>query len=102
MSNKEVLKTAGLPSREFILLQVQLGWANHVTRLDEVHMPKGKTVFLSKLQELKKESVILVLHDNMTRPAEETACTGRKQPLVMAAVGLRSRQLVLISEKSLL
>ena len=100
MSNKEVLKTAGLPSREFILLQVQRGWASHVTRLDDVHMPKCKTVFFSRLPELKKESVIVVLLDSMTRPAEETACTGRKQPLVMAAVGLRPRQLVLISEKS--
>ena len=34
------------------------------------------------------------------RPAEETASTGRNQPSATAPGGLRSRQLVLISEKS--
>ena len=36
----------------------------------------------------------------LQRSAEETACTGRNQPSVMAARGLRLRQLALISEKS--
>ena len=36
----------------------------------------------------------------LQRSAEETACTGGNQPLVMAAEGLRPRQLALISEKS--
>ena len=36
----------------------------------------------------------------LQRPAEETACTGGNQPLVMAVGGLRQRQLALISEKS--
>ena len=36
----------------------------------------------------------------LQRSAEETACTGGNQPSVMAAGGLRRRQLVLISEKS--
>ena len=36
----------------------------------------------------------------LQRPAEETACTGGYQPFVMAAGGLRPRQLALISEKS--
>ena len=34
------------------------------------------------------------------RSAEETACTGGNQPSVMAAGGLRPRQLALISEES--
>ena len=36
----------------------------------------------------------------LQRPAEETACTCRNQPSVMAAGGLRPRQLALICEKS--
>ena len=36
----------------------------------------------------------------LQRSAEETACTGGNQPSVMAAGGLRPRQLALISEKS--
>ena len=36
----------------------------------------------------------------LQRSAEETACTGGNQPLVMAAGGLRPRQLAVISEKS--
>ena len=36
----------------------------------------------------------------LQRSAEETACTGGNQPLVMAAEGLRPRQLALISEES--
>ena len=48
----------------------------------------------------KKESVIIALQESVVqRPAEETACSGQSQPSVMAAVGLRPRQLVLISEK---
>ena len=40
VSNEEVLKRAGLPSIESILLQAQLRWAGHVTRMEDVHMPK--------------------------------------------------------------
>ena len=36
----------------------------------------------------------------LQRSAEETACTGGNRPSVMAAGGLRPRQLALISEKS--
>ena len=52
VSNEEVLKKASLPSIESILLQVQLRWACHVLRMEDVRMPK--TVFFS---ELEKESV---------------------------------------------
>ena len=46
------------------------------------------------------ESVIMVFQKSVQRSAEETACTVGKQPSVMAAGGLRLRQLALISEES--
>ena len=49
VSKEEVLKTASLPSMESILLQVQLRWACHITRMEDVRMPKA--VFFSELQE---------------------------------------------------
>ena len=52
-SNEEVLKKASLPSIESILLQVQLRWAGHVTRMEEVCMPKA--VFFSEPQEGKRD-----------------------------------------------
>ena len=48
----------------------------------------------------EKESAIVVLQENLQRPAEETACTGRNQPSIMTAEGLRPTQLALISEKN--
>ena len=51
VSNEEVLKRASLPSTESILLQLQLCWAGHVTRMEDVCMPKA--VFFSELQEEK-------------------------------------------------
>ena len=52
MSYEEVLKRASLPSIDSILLQVQLHWAGHVTRMEDMCMPKA--VFFSKLQEGKR------------------------------------------------
>ena len=54
MSNEEILKRASLPSIESVLLQVQLRWAGHVTRMEEVLMPKA--IFFSELQEGKRDS----------------------------------------------
>ena len=62
MSNKEVLKRASLPSIEYILLQVQLRLAGHLTRMEDVRMPKA--VFFSELQ---KESAIMVLQESVTK-----------------------------------
>ena len=53
MSNEEILKRASLPSIESILLQVQLRWAGHVSRVEDVRMPKE--VFFSKPQEEKRD-----------------------------------------------
>ena len=51
--NKEVVKKASLPSTESILLQVQLRWAGHVSRVEDKHMPKA--VFFSELQKRKRD-----------------------------------------------
>ena len=56
MLNEEVLKRVSLPtieSIESILLQVQLRWAVHVTRMEDIHGPKA--VFFSELQEEKRD-----------------------------------------------
>ena len=53
VSNEEVLKRASLLSIESILLQLQLRWAGHVTRMEDERMPNA--VFLSELQEGKRD-----------------------------------------------
>ena len=53
VSNEEVLKGASLPSIESILLQVQLHWAGHISRMEDIHLPK--TVFFSELQAGKRD-----------------------------------------------
>ena len=55
VSNAEVL---------YSLLQVQLRWAGHVTRMEDVRMPKA--VFFSEFQK-KKESAIVVLQESVTK-----------------------------------
>ena len=59
---KEVLKRASLLSIEFILLQVQLRWAGHGTRMEYVYMPKA--VFFSGS---KKERAVVVLQESLTK-----------------------------------
>ena len=53
VSNEEVQKRASLTSTGSILLQVQLRWAGHVTRVEDACMPKA--VFFSELQEIKRD-----------------------------------------------
>ena len=81
VSNEEVLERAILPSVESILLQTQLRWAGHVTRMQDVSMPK--TVFFIELQAGKRDRG--AAKKALQRSAEETACTGGNQPSVMAA-----------------
>ena len=96
MSNKEVLKNVSLPSIEPILLQVQLPWAGHITRMEDVRMPKA--VFFRELQEGKRNrgAPRKRYKDQLKGQLQQVG----NQPSVMAAGDLRSRQLALISEKS--
>ena len=41
ISNEEVLTKAHIPSLESIILQLQLGWAGHVARMDDTRIPKA-------------------------------------------------------------
>ena len=52
VSNEAVLKRASLLGIVSILVQVQLYWADHVSRMDDARMPKA--VFFSELQEGKR------------------------------------------------
>ena len=76
VSNEEVLKRASLPSIESILLQVQLRLAGHVTRMEDVHMPKA--VFFSELQYGKcdRDASRKSYKDQL----EETTCTVGNEP----------------------
>ena len=83
VSNEQVLKTASLPSIQSILLPVQLRWAGHVTRMEDVCMPKSS--FLQRAPRRKARS--WCSKKALQRPAEETASTGGNQPSDMAAGG---------------
>ena len=96
VSNEEVLKRASLPCIESILLQVQLRWAGHVTRMEDVRMPKA--VFFSELQEGKRDRG--TPRKRYKDQLKRQACTSGNQPSVVAAGSLRPRQLALISEKN--
>ena len=96
VSTEEVLKRASLPIIESILFQVQLRWAGNVTTMEDVRMPKRSLLQRAPRRKARAWCSRIALQ----RSAEETACTGRNQPSVMAARGLRLRQLALISEKS--
>ena len=96
VSNEEVPEKTLLPSIASILLQVQLRWAGHITRMKDTRMPKA--VFFSELQEGKRDrgAPRRRYKDQLKR----RLTWGGDQPSVMTAGGLRPRQLALISEKS--
>ena len=62
ISNEKVLKRASLPSKESILLRVQLRWAGHVTRMEDECMPKAVFSVSSK-----KESAFEMLQESVTK-----------------------------------
>ena len=53
VSNEAVLKRASLLGIVSILVQVQLYWADHVSRMDDARMPKA--IFFSELKEGKHD-----------------------------------------------
>ena len=96
MSNEEVLKRASLPAHPRVHLASRaaaLGWPRH---------KDGSTHAQSSLLQRapRRKTRSWCSKKALQRPVEETACTGGNQSSVMAAGGLRSRQLALISEKS--
>ena len=96
MSNEEVPKKAGLPSIKSILLQVQLRLAGHVSRMEDIRMPKA--VFFCEAQERKCDRGAPRKRDKdqLKRQLAETGISHQS----WQQEGLRSTQLVLISEKS--
>ena len=78
VSNEEVLNR-GLPAQHRVHpASVAVRWAGHVTRMEDVRMPKA--VFFRELQEGKRD-----------RGAARKRCTNGNQPSGMAAGGLRPR-----------
>ena len=53
VSNEDVLSRASVPSIESTLLQLQLGWAGHVARMEDTRMPKA--VFFGELSTGKRD-----------------------------------------------
>ena len=96
VSNEEVLKRASLPSIESFFLQVQLRWAGHFTRMEDVRIPKA--VFVSEFQKGKRDcgAPRKCYKDQLKRQLAQAGINYQ----VMAAGGLRPRQLALVSEKS--
>ena len=97
VSNEEVLKRASLPAHPRVHLASRaaaLGWPRH----KDGRRTHAQSSLLQRTPRRKARS--WCSKKSLQRSAEETACTGGNQPSVMAARGLRPRQLALISEKS--
>ena len=57
VSNVEVFKRASLPSLESILLQAQLRWAGHVSRMEDIRKPKEESVIVELQESVTKTSL---------------------------------------------
>ena len=71
-----------------------LGWPRH----EDGRRTHTQSSFLQRY--LRRKARSWCFKKALQRSAEETACTGGNQPSVMAAEGLRPRQLALISGES--
>ena len=89
VSNEEVLKRVHPAS-----VAVVLGWSRH----KDGRRTHAQSCLLQRAPRRKVRS--WRTKKALQRSAEETACTSRNQPSVMAAEGLRLRQLELIREES--
>ena len=95
MLNEEVLKRASLPSIVHLASGAAvLGWPRH----KDGRRSHAQSSLLQRVPRRKVRS--WCSKERLQKSAEETACTGGNQPSVMAAGGLRPRQLALICEKS--
>ena len=94
MSSEEVLKQTTLPSIGSVLFQTEVHWTHHLAKTDA-------SLKKSFSENSMKEGTPVVLPESIKQTADEMTygLTGVNQPSVMAAGGLRLRQLVLLSEK---